>query len=216
MNSDTLQRKCSGACKQKFDLTTEFFHTRGKNKDGSIKFTADCKVYRRAYHKIYRQKNPHKFTTNPEVRKLDQQKYKEQYKVYWREWSRKKYLNDINFQISSNLRSRIWHTIQRNSKSAKTIELLGCSIQELKLYLESQFTEGMTWENYGTWHIDHIKPCASFNLIKEEEQKQCFHYTNLQPLWAVDNLIKGANYNGKNYKNVKNYYCSESSREKNT
>ena len=49
---------------------------------------------------------------------------------------------------------------------------------------------GMTWDNYGEWHIDHIKPCSSFNMLIEEERKRCFHYTNLQPLWAIDNIKK--------------------------
>ena len=64
----------------------------------------------------------------------------------------------------------------------------------LQCYLEGKFTEGMTWENHGKWHIDHIKPCCSFNLEDEEEQKKCFHYTNLQPLWATDNLVKSGKY----------------------
>lgn len=56
--------------------------------------------------------------------------------------------------------------------------------------LEQQFTEGMTWENYGEWHVDHIRPCVSFDLSIPEQQQECFHYTNLQPLWAKDNLQK--------------------------
>ena len=63
---------------------------------------------------------------------------------------------------------------------------------DLKLHLENQFVDGMNWNNYGKngWHIDHIKPCASFDLTDPKQQKICFHYTNLQPLWAIDNLIK--------------------------
>ena len=61
-------------------------------------------------------------------------------------------------------------------------------------YLDAKFTDGMSWENHGEWHIDHILPCASFNLLIEDEQRKCFHYTNLQPLWAKDNLSKAANY----------------------
>ena len=72
----------------------------------------------------------------------------------------------------------------------------------LKQYLEKQFTKGMSWDNYGNpngdhtscWHIDHIKPCASFDLTQEDQQKECFHYTNLQPLWAIDNLKKGGKF----------------------
>lgn len=69
--------------------------------------------------------------------------------------------------------------------------MIGCSIEELKQYLEKQFKEGMTWDNYGEWHIDHIIPCAAFDLTKEEEQLKCFNYTNLQPLWAEENEKKG-------------------------
>ena len=78
----------------------------------------------------------------------------------------------------------------KNKKSS--FDFIGCSIDELKEHLSSQFTEGMSWENYGEWHIDHIKPCASFDLSILEEQQKCFHYSNLKPLWALDNLKKGA------------------------
>ena len=72
--------------------------------------------------------------------------------------------------------------------------LIGCSIEELKQHLEKQFTLGMNWKNYGYgWHVDHIKPCAFFDFSKEEEQKKCFNYTNLQPLWATENFKKRDN-----------------------
>ncbi len=97
------------------------------------------------------------------------------------------------FRMESNLRRRLSLAIVAcgNSKSHGTQKLLDCSWQELKIYLESQFQDGMTWDNYGDWHIDHIKPCCSFDLSNIDEQKLCFHYTNLQPLWAEDNLRKG-------------------------
>jgi hypothetical protein len=76
-------------------------------------------------------------------------------------------------------------------KTDSTIQLAGCTIQQLKSFLEAEFEEGMTWDNYGEWHVDHIRPCASFNLEDPEEQKKCFHWTNLQPLWARDNIRKG-------------------------
>ena len=82
---------------------------------------------------------------------------------------------------------------------------MGCTIPYLKKYLESQFNEGMTWENHGEngWHIDHIKPCAAFDLTKPEEQKKCFHYTNLQPLWGNENHEKYSWYKGKVYHHKK-------------
>ena len=64
----------------------------------------------------------------------------------------------------------------------------------MRKHIEKQFKEGMTWKNQGKWHIDHIKPCCKFNLLDKEEQKKCFHYTNLQPLWSQENLSKGGNY----------------------
>jgi len=93
-------------------------------------------------------------------------------------------LTDAEFKLVKALRSRLGSALRRqnSNKNTKTIELLGCSVSFLKGYLEAKFKEGMTWENHGEWHIDHIKPCASFNLLDEEEQKKCFHYTNLQPL----------------------------------
>ena len=77
-------------------------------------------------------------------------------------------------------------------KSKHTEELLGCSIEYLRHYLENQFTEGMTWENYGKngWHIDHIIPLDYFDITDSEQQKRAWHYTNLRPLWAIDNLRK--------------------------
>jgi hypothetical protein len=86
--------------------------------------------------------------------------------------------------------------LKGNNKSQHSIELIGCSSKELESYLENQFTEGMTWENYGYygWHIDHIKPCSSFDLTDPEQQKLCFHYSNLQPLWAKDNIKKSNKY----------------------
>jgi len=78
------------------------------------------------------------------------------------------------------------------------MRLVGCSMEQLRKHLEEQFAAGMSWENYGKWHMDHIKPCASFDLSREAEQHKCFHYTNLQPLWAKDNLRKSAKYEEKN------------------
>lgn len=98
-------------------------------------------------------------------------------------------------RVASNIRSRIWSALKRKSKSSGTYPLLGCQISFLCSYLESLFKAGMTWENYGpVWHIDHIRPCASFNLTDPEQQRVCFNYKNLQPLFAVENLKKGAHF----------------------
>lgn len=101
---------------------------------------------------------------------------------------------DPSFKIVTNLRNRINGLLRKAQaqKSGRTITLIGCTAADLKTHLEAQFLPGMTWENHGKWHIDHIKPCASFDLTDPEQQRTCFHYTNLQPLWAADNIRKGA------------------------
>jgi hypothetical protein len=103
---------------------------------------------------------------------------------------------DPEFKILKTLRTRLYHALknQKADKKYRTKQLTGCELSFLKGYLEGKFTEGMTWENHGDWHLDHIRPCCSFDLKEEEEQKKCFHYTNLQPLWAKDNLSKGGKY----------------------
>ena len=105
---------------------------------------------------------------------------------------------DENFKLAKNLRRRISKALKKQlvSKDNSYIKLLGCSLDFAKNHIEQQFTKGMTWDNYGLygWHIDHIKPCSSFDLTDLEQQKECFNYTNLQPLWAEDNLSKGAKY----------------------
>ena len=100
--------------------------------------------------------------------------------------------SNINLYLTVCLRSRLRHALRGKAKAKHTLELLGCSIEFLKTYLEKKFTEGMSWENYGSWHVDHIRPCASFDLSDPDQQKICFHYTNLQPLWAFENQSKGA------------------------
>lgn len=106
------------------------------------------------------------------------------------------YLKDSNNRLADNLRSRLRKAIKNDQKVGSAISDLGCSIEELKKHLEDQFAEGMTWDNYGLkgWHIDHIKPLAKYNLSNPEEFKEACNYKNLQPLWAKDNLKKGAKY----------------------
>ena len=103
---------------------------------------------------------------------------------------------DVGFAIVGRLRCRLWYALKAQGvrKTTSTMKLCGCSLDYLKKYLEKQFVDGMTWENRDKWHIDHIRPCCSFDLTDPEQQKQCFHYSNLQPLWARDNMIKGAKW----------------------
>jgi hypothetical protein len=102
------------------------------------------------------------------------------------------YAKDPYFRLYTCIRTRINKVIKNNIKCKSTIDLLGIDIKGLWKHLKSKFKPGMTKENHGLWHIDHIIPCASFDLTKKKQQVKCFHYTNLQPLWAYQNLSKGA------------------------
>ena len=112
------------------------------------------------------------------------------YQQHKTRYIRNRYKTDIQFKIATNLRSRLNHAI-KNPKMGSAVAELGCSVSELISYLESRFLPGMTWDNYGEWHIDHIQPLANFDLTDIKQLKVVCHYSNLQPLWAKDNLIKG-------------------------
>jgi len=111
-----------------------------------------------------------------------------------RVYQRHKLKEDILFKLSRNLRSRLNKALRGDYKAGSAVSDLGCSIKEFKVYLESKFKPGMTWENYGKWHIDHIKPLTSFDLLKIDQVQLACNYTNLQPLWAKDNLEKSNKY----------------------
>lgn len=100
----------------------------------------------------------------------------------------KRYHKDPNFKLADILRSRVAKFL----KNGSAYEDLGCTLEELRRHLESKFKPGMTWENHTRdgWHIDHVKPLVSFNLMDRAQFKQAAHYTNLQPLWAAENSSK--------------------------
>jgi hypothetical protein len=119
-------------------------------------------------------------------------KNKKKFNLYFKKWINNKLKTDPHFKLKQQLSHRIFMALKGKVKSKRTKDLLGCTIEELWVNLEKSFKPGMTKENYGKWHVDHIIPCSSFDLTKPEEQAQCFHYTNLQPLWASENLAKGS------------------------
>lgn len=147
--------------------------------------------------KEYRQKNKEKikeYQNKPEAiarRQANRLKNKEKINTKKRNLEKLKRSTDPSYKLITNQRTRI-RGVLKKYKTDKTLDLLGCSAQFLRAYLESKFLEGMTWDNYGKhgWHVDHITPCSSFDLTDIKQQKICFHYTNLQPLWAIDNLKK--------------------------
>ena len=103
-----------------------------------------------------------------------------------------RYAKDPVYRLIHSLRCRVRNALYGINKSEATSKLIGCSIDRLRVHIELKFTDGMTWDNYGKWHVDHIIPCASFDMEDSDQQKKCFHYTNLQPLWAEDNLRKSS------------------------
>lgn len=115
---------------------------------------------------------------------------------YQQEYNSRRGRVDVNFKMVCLLRSRLNKAVKGRYKSGSAVSDLGCSVDELKLYLESKFLSGMTWDNWGKdgWHIDHVKPLVLFNLSDPDELKKACNYKNLQPLWAKDNLRKGAKY----------------------
>lgn len=107
----------------------------------------------------------------------------------------KKYYENIEYRLIHSMRNRVRLALCNNQKFGKTLDLLGCSVEELKIHLSSKFTKRMDWKNYGSrWEIDHVIPCAAFDLSSPEQQKKCFHFTNLQPLEGIDNRRKGDKY----------------------
>ena len=138
------------------------------------------------YAKEYRENNREKAN-----------EYAKEYNKNHKEETNKRHNNrkktDINYKLACNLRSRLNVAIKNNQKSGSAVDDLGCSIPRLRIYLESKFQPGMTWDNWkhSGWHIDHIIPLSSFNLENREELLKAVNYINLQPLWAKDNLSKG-------------------------
>lgn len=145
-----------------------------KNKDKAIKYRID---------------NKEKIAERMLKWRADRREHIKKYKCKYNKEVQSK---DINYRLLHNMRTRLQQSI-KGKKWARTLELVGCDIPTLKSHLKSKFTSKMNWDNYGRrgWHVDHIIPCDAFNLTDESEQRKCFHYSNLQPLWWHDNCKKG-------------------------
>lgn len=155
-------------------------------KDG---LTSSCKKCRYAQSNLWGRKN---YLKNKKTKLIKNLNYR---KNNWNKIYAKRC--EPSNKIANMIRSRTCNAItkQLTFKKSSTLNFLGCSILELMEYLESKFYNKMSWDNYGSyWHIDHIRPCASFDLTKIEQQKQCFHFSNLQPLTKKENLSKGSKY----------------------
>ena len=143
-------------------------------------------------NKEYRQTEKYKKT-----RKAYLERTKEKRRIYGKRNARKEYIikrkkESPQFKLSILLRNRLLKALKRKSKHGSAVKLLGCTVEQATSYLASKFKKGMTWDNHGKWHIDHIQPLSSFNLEDSSQLSQACHYTNLQPLWAKDNIHKHA------------------------
>lgn len=155
-------KRCND-CREELELT--FF---GKDKSRYDGLDVRCKPCKKAHNKAY-----NALTLSKEKLRIRQNNYNK---------------NPKN-KLASNMRSRLYQVLKGRSKSKHTFEIIGCSVDFLRNHLEEQFKEGMTWDNYGEWHVDHIIPLSSAPDL--DFLYELCHYKNLQPLWAVENLSKG-------------------------
>ena len=127
------------------------------------------------------------YQANPEPAKRRAREWRKANRAKLNAYQKNRLDTNKNASMAHQIRMRVAKYIHRH----ETSEELGCTIRELREYLSSKFLDGMTWQNYGDWHVDHIKPLASFDLTDEEQFKEACNYTNLQPMWGKDNYAKG-------------------------
>lgn len=195
----TICRSCSSAYAKQYreknkELVkrrkSEYYQkNRDEIKEKSRKNYQENREDRRKKQNIYREKNKDK------INKVDRAWQKANRKKI-NKHKRDRYANDPAYRTLRLLSKRLYKVLSGNPKRESTMELIGCDRDHLIFHLESQFTDDMSWENQGEWHIDHIQPCASFDQTDLEQRRICWHYTNLQPLWAEDNLRKRDRFSG--------------------
>ena len=161
--------------------------THNKRKEWEKKWRSQDHV--KAKKKLYK-------LNNKEYIRIKSKEYSQRPEIKNRTRERVRYRlkNDPIFRLKSSVRTRIYFYIKMGlaKKTLPTNVLIGCSWEFLKIHLEKRFKQNMNWDNYGKWHIDHYRPMASFNLFKQKELLKCCNFSNLQPLWASENLSKGA------------------------
>lgn len=157
------------------------------------KIRAKGAKWRAANPEKIRAKDAKRRAENPEKERARGAKWRAANPDYQAKWQAKRRRTDLQYKLAHNLRKRLTKAIRNNYKAGSAVRDLGCSIVELEQHLEKQFKPGMTWANWSPdgWHIDHIKALSKFDLTDREQFLKACHYTNLQPLWAKDNLAKG-------------------------
>jgi hypothetical protein len=203
-----MKTKICSKCRVEFDLNN--FNKDISRKDGLSYICKKCAIDKKnkyvdnnkdkvlLSYKKYREENKTKilenkkkyYYNNLEKTKIYRKKYNKENRDYYNKWEKNKAETDILFRLSRNMRSRLRSFLKSEKivKKTKTMDIVGCESHFLKEHLEQKFQQGMSWDNYGVWHIDHIIPLSSAN--SEEEIYKLCHYTNLQPLWGIDNIKK--------------------------
>jgi hypothetical protein len=205
MNCIKITQTCRGSCGKELSLS-EFYFRKDSNKYNTLCKLCSNKKDSEYYfsHKKERNDYAHEYgRTHKQEISENKQEYFQTHKAERREYEKGKTETDICYKLAKVLRIRMSSIIKGKIKTGSAVDDLGCSVEYLKAYLESKFYlnsktgETMGWENYGYhgWHIDHIKPLASFDLANREEFLKACHYTNLQPLWAKDHHDKTAKEN---------------------
>jgi len=192
-----------------------YLKNKEKIKEVKKKYYLNHKEYYKELNKEYRLKNKEKINEERKEYRLKNKERVKEYNKKWRlknrenekqyylnnkkhitkvrlKWDAEQKKNNPNYRLKGALRGRVYSALKGKNKSASTMKLIGCSFDELWNHLESKFESWMTKENYGLWHVDHIIPCASFDLTCPVQQLACFNYKNLQPLEAIENIKKGA------------------------
>lgn len=198
--------KHTSACKEclKKYLKKYYIYNREKILSTSLNYykknTDLCKLYSKDYYKKNKERIKKQqrefFKRNPDYAKKWRDNHNggstENYRAYAKIYYKNKRDNDPNYRIANVLRCGLWNIIKRGQKSGKIFKLLSISRDEFLSHLSSQWTDGMNWDNYGMkgWCIDHINPVSNFDLTDENQLKECFHYTNLRPMWFRENCKK--------------------------
>ena len=212
-----METKHCGKCKIEKELNEFCFRIQSKDgrdyscKECNNKSAAEWRKNNKDYIKKYSKKLNSDVKHNEKMKqyyldnKGEYKKRSKEYKnnnkekilQYNRNYFPKRYNENIQYKISQLLRTKLY-LILNGQKRESFMKLLGCPLTELKLWLEQQFLPEMSWDNHGViWEIDHIKACASFDLTDIEQQKECFYYTNLQPLFKTTEIAESLGY--KNY-----------------
>lgn len=183
-------------CNKDHPLTKEYWY--------SIKTSPQCKLYQKASRRK-RMQDPEKrkkvYERNERWRKDNPERWKEIVKQNYKrnkdsiiasnyKYTAKRRKVDKEYDLAIKLRGRFSKAIKKEYKSGSAVKDLGCTTKEFKLYIEAQFQPGMTWNNYGEWHLDHVIPLSYFDLTDRTQVQEACHYLNIQPLWAKDNLKK--------------------------